>query len=110
MTQHIRFRHLGASAVVDMVDEDLGILNTLYSCHRQHGEATKVMEKIIAWADARGVVLILTAQGFGQGDILDNENLVRFYGKFGFVREAPDGVWWPARMRRLVNSRTLQGP
>lgn len=107
---HTPFMNKGATATINMVGPRLGILAGLYSRNRRQGEATELLQQMVAWADERDVVLILTAQGYGRGRIMDNHDLVRFYEKFGFrLDRSPDWPLLPFRMRREP-SRELQGP
>jgi GNAT superfamily N-acetyltransferase len=96
-----------ASALINMIDADLGIVNNVYSKQKRMGHAGCLMTDIVNWADSNGVTLLLSAQAFEARDALTNEQLVEFYARYGFVRER-DIAPWPARMRREP-SRELQG-
>jgi hypothetical protein len=49
---------------------------------RRSGHATALMYTVVAEADLSGLVLILKAEPFGDG--MTQEQLLKFYGKFGF--------------------------
>jgi GNAT superfamily N-acetyltransferase len=54
---------------------------------RGQGLATKTMQKLIAEADKYGVTLRVVAEPFGRGDRMTKDQLMSWYGRFGFESE-----------------------
>jgi GNAT superfamily N-acetyltransferase len=104
----VPFQYASATATVNMVADDIGFLNSVYARDRRMGHASGLMEQVISWADGKDVTLHLTAQGYGNGRIMHNQDLIAFYERFGF-RRVPGDNPWPARMVRLP-SRTIHAP
>ncbi len=100
----IRFRHVSATATVNLVDPKLGFLNSVYSRVRREGHATALMNQVIAWADENEVMLLLTAQTYGSESTLSNQALVEFYRRFGF-KDQMDLELWPRKMYRAPRKK-----
>lgn len=83
----IRFSY--ESAQVNLLfapdDQKLAKVCNLYAQIRGAGHASKLLMEVTEYADKHGIHLWLEAQRYGkpQGG-LTNEQLVRFYGSFGF--------------------------
>lgn len=75
-------------ASVDLKKRDPGVLTltNLESKNRNSGEAKKVMEMAIKWAQENGFSLILNAV---PDDDTDTERLIKFYQSFGFKKSGP---------------------
>lgn len=85
MTHWVDFNHESASCTV-AVDGNAGTVLRVYSKTRGEGHATGLLTKVIEYADKNGLRLNLRARQYG-GPIqtmLSNEDLVKFYEKFGF--------------------------
>lgn len=67
--------------------------------HRGRGQATELMRALCDEADAAGVVLMLHAQPFGDGEATQGD-LVRWYSGFGFQPIQPE----PLLMARMVGA------
>lgn len=95
-----RFTYGQASAYIFPLDEDTYAISNVWSTERGVGHGTGVMEEIINWADAYEVTLRLVVQRYGNPNWpgLDNQQLIRFYEKFGFVA---DDAKPPVSMTRL---------
>jgi hypothetical protein len=62
--------------------------SSLHSMDRGHGNATRVMQKIVDIADKYNVTIALDAVPFGTGETrMSRSQLVKFYKKFGFAFE-----------------------
>lgn len=64
------------------------MVHRVYSQDRGKGHATGLLRRVIEWADENDLELFLRAQAYGHPvqTILDNNQLLKFYGKFGFER------------------------
>ena len=62
-------------------------LGSIMSIIKGQGGATKVMNKICEIADKYNITIHLTPDPFGTGDRLSKSQLVKWYKKFGFVKE-----------------------
>lgn len=63
------------------------------------------MHQITAYADDHNLVLILRARRFGNPRGLDNDSLVEFYKKFGFVVESMDSDLVGTYMTRQIGAK-----
>lgn len=67
-----------------------GRLSNLFSVSRGRGYATRLMELICQWADENDVHLWLIAKPYGTPlGALNPQQLVEFYGRFGFRKSTP---------------------
>jgi len=75
-----------ASAQLLIWDDGTSRLSNVYSRDRGLGQATRLLEKIAAFADEQKLSIFLTVKRFGYADrkALTNAQLVEFYSKFGF--------------------------
>jgi len=65
-----------------------GRLSNLFSVTRNQGYASALMRLICDWADENDVYLWLVAKPYGTPrGILSQEQLIRFYGRFGFAQK-----------------------
>lgn len=79
------FKHKSATANVSVFyDGSCGVYNVL-SAKRKKGHGTGLMKKIIKWADKHDLVLLITADAFGNDTFKKNKDLAKFYRSFGFV-------------------------
>ena len=85
---HYEFRHESAACEVT-VDDRRGFVTRVYSKIRSRGHAKGLLRLLIEWADENDVELYLRAQGYGGPvqTMLDNNQLIKFYERFGFVRD-----------------------
>lgn len=87
-------------------------LVSLESDNPRKGHATALMHQVCAEADVGGIVLLLQPKPFGEG--MNEEQLGKFYERFGFVtvQEVPAKLMarQPRLVRapRLVHSRAMQ--
>lgn len=95
-----RFRYMDATATVTAFERKFWILHNVYSTSRGKGEATKLMEMICEWADTRGIKLRILVNAYGPHPTLTNDQLERWYSKFGFVRD--DNGYRPYTMTRIA--------
>lgn len=59
----------------------------VFSARKGQGDATEAMRRAMEYADENGIPLWLEVQRYGKPQgALNNEELVRFYEKFGFRR------------------------
>lgn len=73
------------SASCVLSERESGVWVTgLYSTKPRKGHATGLMQKVIDFADERGLGLILVARQFGSTTGLNDSDLITFYEKFGF--------------------------
>ncbi len=94
-----RFQYGSATATLSQVDDYLYLLHSVFSRERGKGHATALMQDIALFADDAEATIFLTVQQFGNPrDALNNKELVKFYSKFGFVRD--ERFRQPVRMIR----------
>lgn len=102
----IRFKHGKASAQLVSIDESRYKLSDIWTevDSRNQGYAKGVMRKIISYADAHNLTLLLMAQRYGKASdpALENKELEMFYKKFGFRTTARA----PIRMVREPSQET----
>ena len=82
------FRYESASCEV-MIVSGRGMVHRVYSQTRGRGHANRLLQQVTEWADENDLELYLRAQGYGGPvqTMLDNNQLIKFYEKHGFVRE-----------------------
>lgn len=80
-------------------------MERIYARVRGQGHATALLREITEWADKNDLELHLTVRSYGHPvhTILSNEQLVRFYSKFGFVDQG-DGCAVDTKMIRTKNT------
>lgn len=79
------FKYGGAEVTLVYEDDNTARLVGLYSKNRGRGEAKEVMLEATAHADRLGVTIWLEVQRYGDWrDSFDNDQLINFYGRFGF--------------------------
>ena len=81
------FEYESASCEVTIVSGQ-GLVHRVYSKDRGKGHANGLLRRVTEWADENDLELFLRAQAYGHPvqTILDNNQLIQFYGKFGFER------------------------
>lgn len=83
--QRSTFRYGGAQVSLVHESENQAMLVGLISQNRRQGEATAVMLEAMNYADEQGISLWLEAQQYGDWRTsMSNEQLIRFYERFGF--------------------------
>lgn len=87
----------------DMHEGTREVVN-LMSDNPRKGHATFLMHQVCAEADVDGIVLILMPKPFGDG--MTEEQLEKFYQKFGFTTIQPEPKLM-ARQPRLVRAPRL---
>lgn len=87
------FRYESASCEV-MIVSGRGIVHRVYSQTRGRGHATRLLQQVTEWADENDLELYLRAQGYGGPvqTMLDNNQLIKFYERHGFVRDDADDI------------------
>lgn len=82
----IHFRYERATCKLTVWNKKTSTLSNLYSVKRGQGHAKGVLQQVVDYADAHGLIVLLEVQRFG-GDHLcpDNSGLRALYSKFGFV-------------------------
>ena len=81
------FHYESASCEVTIVSGQ-GLVHRVYAEKRGLGHATGLLRRVAEWADENDLELFLRAQAYGHPvqTILDNNQLIKFYSKFGFER------------------------
>lgn len=100
---YVEFHHQSASCEV-FLDNGVGLVHRVYSKDRGRGQGSALLRRVTEWADENGLELFLRAQAYGHPvqTILDNNQLIKFYEKFGFEREDSDDICMSnIPMRRL---------
>lgn len=102
--QHLTMRHKLATLELYISDK-LGTLKNLYSRNRGCGEATKLMQIVVDYADDKEIVLELNAQQYGDSirPMLSNQQLKIFYEKFGFTTTDIRAPFYMVREPRTKN-------
>lgn len=80
------FDYEAAKARLTLWDNGTGTVSGVYSRIRGKGYANVVMQGLVEHADKEDLELLLEVQRYGYSDTLSpgNEELIKFYGKFGF--------------------------
>lgn len=88
------FHYESASCEVTITNDGRGLLHRVYSKDRGKGQAKALLRHVTAWADENDLELYLCAQAYGHPvqTILDNNQLIKFYEKFGFERTDTDDI------------------
>ena len=87
MRRRIRFAHESARVyfLFDNEEETRAQVVDVMALQRGRGHATEALKKAVAYADRQGIILWLDVQRNGNPrNTLSNEQLVKFYEKFGF--------------------------
>ena len=74
-----------ASVALKVLPNKVLSLKSLYSVKQRQGHAGELLRLICEYADKHGFSIELEAKQFGHTRGLDNEGLVKFYAKYGFV-------------------------
>lgn len=85
---HKSFKNEGCSAYISINKERrVAILSNVLSTRLRQGYANQLLQEIIEYADFHNYELVLHAQRFHYRNTngLNNQQLVSFYQKFGFV-------------------------
>lgn len=87
------FHYEGASCEVTIVD-GRGLVHRLYSKTRGQGHAKGLLTAVTEWADENGLELFLRAQPYGGPvqTMLDMNQLIKLYERFGFERTEQDDI------------------
>ena len=79
------FRYGGAEVTLVYEDDRIAMLVGLFSKNRGQGDAKAVMIDAMDHVDKHGISVWLEAKRYGDWrNSLDNDQLVHFYGRFGF--------------------------
>lgn len=101
-----KFQHKGATARVAIYENHTAHISGVYSRYRGKGEATTLMQGICEYLDINGYPAQLEVSSYGSMlGSLDNEQLITFYQKFGFVMVTDDAS--PTLMRRSPDIRLV---
>jgi GNAT superfamily N-acetyltransferase len=73
---------------------------SVHADNPRKGHATALMHAVCAEADACGFVLMLEARSFDDG--MSEEQLICWYGRFGFVRIQSEPVLMAREPRRVL--------
>lgn len=107
MEPRITIKHESASAVLKQRDgnEETYEVTRVYANKRQQGHGTGLMETLTKFADTNGLFLTLVVRPYRAvaDKIMDKNQLVRFYKKFGFVEI---GTYYEPQMMRLPTLAT----
>lgn len=100
-----------ATALPEDMHEGTREVVSLASDNPRKGHATFLMHQVCAEADVDGIVLILMPKPFGEG--MTEEQLVKFYERFGFALIQPEPKLMARQPRlvrapKLIHSRALQ--
>jgi len=88
-TTIIRYR--SASAQVHDWGNGKASVSNVYSPTRRRGAGTKLMQKVVKFADIKGLILTTSAEPYGpHASEKDIPWLVEFYKKFGFKTPFPN--------------------
>ena len=81
----VKFKNEFASAEIFLMEDEKARLRSVYSTKRNQGYASEVLQQVVDYADEKELSLYLVVQRFGKPkDGLTNEQLEKFYYKFGF--------------------------
>jgi hypothetical protein len=94
------FSHKSASLSLKTRDGFL-LLTNLYSIKPGNGHATELMGKVEEYADQHKVVIKLIAKQYGNARGLNNDQLVTFYKKFGFIQNGSEMIRQPQDLHRV---------
>jgi GNAT superfamily N-acetyltransferase len=83
----VKFKYELASAELAIMDDKTARLRSVYSVVRRMGHATELMIQITEYADEHGLCVYLVPQRYGRAGrgALNNDQLIDFYKKFGFM-------------------------
>jgi len=95
-----------ASVVLRMRSDGVLTLKSLYSVKQRQGHAAELLRLICEYADEHRLDIELEAKQYGHTRGLDNQGLVIFYGKYGFVL---NGGSTPDHLLMLRRSQDLHG-
>lgn len=101
MDAEVQVFEYGMARCTVLIKDGKGFVSHLYSRLRGQGHATGVLTAVCEFADKNGLELYLFARGYGGPvqTMLNSEQLVAFYEKFGFVNESGG---------RLVNAKMVR--
>ena len=99
MSDLVRFSHKSASARLVVWGPYDATLSNVISTDRGKGHATRLLEKVMDYADRHELSVVLLVQAFQYADKMspDNAGLARWYRKFGFEDCEDDNV-----LRRMI--------
>lgn len=85
MTYTIRLAYRSARVEVTVwEDESIGSVSNLWADYRERGHATQLLKRLVKIADQMKLDLILEVAAYGTNNDPNNDQLTRFYKKFGF--------------------------
>lgn len=88
MGYEIAFAYQGANAVITVWDDEkTAVLETIESEFRRHGSAQTIMRRVVAYADAFDLVLLLKVTPFGDEPKMTAPELKAFYMSHGFISQ-----------------------
>lgn len=104
----MEFRYESATCKLTISEGNNADLSHVYAKVRGQGHATVLLTQVMEFADKNDLQLYLRVRGYGGPvqTMLSNEQLVRFYSKFGFVDKG-DGC---AVNTLMVRPRTKNTP
>ena len=103
----LHFSHKSARARLTIWGAYDATLSNVFSTDRGRGHATRLLEKVMNYADRNEltVVLLVQAYHYADGRSPDNAGLANWYKKFGFVDCNDDSV-----LRRMIREpRKIHG-
>lgn len=94
------FSHASASLRLKGDSQSMYLIG-LYSQKPGYGHATELMRIVCRYADEQNTEIRLTAKQFGNPRGLTNEQLSRFYERFGFIQNGSGMIRKPQDLQRV---------
>jgi len=94
-----RFKYKSATAELSIWGGNHATVFALHAAKKHRGHATHVLDEITAYADKHGLRLHILAEAYGKRTFKSNEELAKFYARFGF-KETPNQAIRMARKRK----------
>lgn len=106
----LTFRYETASAYLDFLADDMSILNSVRSEMRGVGDGTGLMKAVCAYADENCMSVLLYVGAEDIDDIemgrpLTDEELVKWYEKFGFKLQYTQPEMHPQMLRHPAREK-----
>ena len=107
MTRVLQFKHETATLNLTNWEDGTASVSDVYTVERRKGHATKLLTKVVEFADRRGLILKTAAEAYGVEPRMTTDQLVSFYSKFGFVLLSDDPDYRYME-RKPLRSQALQ--
>jgi ribosomal protein S18 acetylase RimI-like enzyme len=85
MTYEVMIAYRTASLVLTNWEDGHAAISSLYTTDRRKGHATELLTRATRLADERMLILLLEVVGDGCDNSMTDDQLQKFYEKFGFV-------------------------